>query len=267
MISDNLSIRKRVFEILRKNPYYKPKYICKLLGLRYEEHGHYVSTLKSYFHSYYKIGSPQKPHRRVFVWENVPRKLLLDFIEEKTGDRTFYQGLGWRLPKSTQRNRFLIYRGSHGTVHWYPSGKVILYLRGSLMLARVKELFSKAFSFLPGDMLLRYLDAPIREESRHMVFDVGGPMPRFEIRHYEKSHGLVIFTDGSHPQSLEVAETNPFWLQEFTEVVSSFGRQIDSHMQLISEWKKEAKERRSRRSLWDRIKQMFTPKKHKGDSS
>jgi len=259
---DSLSLRQRVFTILRDKPYYKPKYICKLLGINYDQHGHYVNTLKSYFHSYYKIGSPQKPHRRVFVWGCVVEDydVRMAYREKALENK-------WRLPKSRQRNKFLIYRGSHGTVHWYPSGKVMLYLQGGLMLARVKELFSRAFSFLPRNLLLRYLDAPVREESRHMVFDVGAPMPRFDIRFYEKSHGIRIFTDGSHPQSIEVSESSPFWLQGFTEVVENFGRQIDSHMELISTWQWEAEERRSRRSIWDHIKQIFNPKKYKGGSS
>lgn len=264
MSCDSLSIRQRVFEILRRNPYYKAKYICNLIGLDYRKHGPYINKLKSDFHSYYKIGLPQKPHRRVFVWECVPRELFRECFEKQhrkiESEQHFVAALkayGWVQPVGEQRNPFWVYRGAHGSVHWYKSGKVILYLRGNLMLARVKELFCKAFSFLPKDMLLQYLDAPIREESRHMIFNVDGPMPRFDIRYYEKTHGLRVFTDGSHPQALEVVETTPFWIQDFGEVVQQFGGEIKAHMELIKEWQKEAKLRREQQGFWKKIKGVF----------
>ena len=259
-----------MFEILRKNPYWKPKKICYILGLVYKKHGRYVSKLKSDFHSYYKIGSPQIPHKRVFVWENIPRELFVKCFEEKfrkiESDKHLVAALkscGWRQPRQPQRNPFLVFRGDHGSVHWYKSGKVILYLRGGLMLARVKEVFSEAFSFLPNDMLVRYLDVPLREESRHMVFDVGAPMPRFDVRYYEKSHGIRIFTDGSHPQCLEVAETEPFWIGElrkatgeFGDVTMEFGAEIKEHLKLIRDWQKESKARRNE-SLYGDVKKLF----------
>jgi len=257
MTGDSFSIRQRVFEILRRNPYYKAKYICSLLELNYKEHGRYINKLKSDFHYYYKIGLPQKPHKRVFVW---------DCVVEDFGERERFRGIalnyGWRQPVGEQRNPFLVYRGSHGSVHWYKSGKVLLYLRGSLMLARVKELFSEAFVFLPKAMLLRYLDTPIREESRHIIFDVGGPMPRFDIRYYEKTHGLRIYTDGSHPQALEVAETAPFWLDDFKLVVQEFGKEIRAHMALIQEWQREAKERREEQTIWNKLKEFLRVRDH-----
>ena len=179
--SDSFSIRQQVFKLLREKPHAKPTFICKKLGLDYKKHGKYVNTLKSKFNSNYKIGSPQIPHRRVFVW---------NCVIEKFDDRIFYRKralhklYGWLPVKQPQRNPFLVFHGDHGSIHWYKSGKVLLYLRGQVQLARVKELFSAGFRFLPDDVLNRYLDMPLRTESRHMVFETGKKIPKFDIRFY-----------------------------------------------------------------------------------
>jgi len=155
---------------------------------------------------------------------------------------------GWKQPEAKQRNPFIVFRGSHGAVHWYLGGLVILYLRGSVMLAKVKELFCKAFSFLPDEMLLRYLDAPLGEEARHWVFDLGAPVPRgVDNRNFERSHGIRIRTDGSHPQALEVDETRPFWLDPLEKVTEKLSFEIDEHLKLIRTWTKEAETERMKR--------------------
>ena len=170
---------------------------------------------------------------------------------------------GWVPVKQPQRNPFIIFHGDHGTVHWYKSGKVLLYIRGQVRLARVKELFSEAFRFLPKEMLVRYLDMRIRTESRHMVFEVGEKLPRFDIRFYEKSHGIRIYVDGSDPTAVEVTETEPFWIGElrkatgeFGDVTMEFGAEIKEHLKLIRDWQKESKARRSQ-SLYGDVKKLF----------
>lgn len=122
---------------------------------------------------------------------------------------------------------------------------MLLYLRRTLRLADVKALFSKAFQFLSNDDLKRFLDCPLREELRHWVFNVGLPMPRFDIRQFEKSHGIRIFTDGSHPEAVEVEETRPLIMVQFERTLGKFGLEIQAHLNLIQEWQKEAKSRRT----------------------
>jgi hypothetical protein len=131
----------------------------------------------------------------------------------------------------------LVYRSrdGRGTVHWYKGGLVRLYLRGDLKLARVKELFCKAFKFIPEKELYKFVDAPLREESKHWVFDVGSPLPRFDIRQFERTHGLRIYVDGSHPTALEVEETEPFWLHTLTDAVEAFGVYLKDHLALVGE--------------------------------
>ena len=251
--SDSFSIRQQVFKMLREVPHAKPQFICKRLGLDYKKHGKYINTLKSNFNSNYKIGSPQIPHRRIFVWECVVEDFDTRIFYRK---RAIHKLYGWKPVMQPQRNPFLIFRGDHGTIHWYKSGKVLLYLRGRVQLARVKELFSEGFSFLSDEHLNRYLNAPLRTESRKMTFDVGKEIPRFDIRYYEKSHGIRVFTDGSHPTSVHVLETEPFWLGGLENVTDKLAHEIEEHLALIQDYRKEAKERRYG-SLYGDLKRLF----------
>jgi len=150
-----------------------------------------------------------------------------------------------------------VFRDDRGSVHWYKGGVVRLYLRGAVQLARAKELFCRAFSWFSDEQFVEFLDCPIREELRHWVFDVGAPMPRFDIRNFEKSHGLRIFTDGSHPTSLEVEETRPLSLVQFEETIGkldgtidNFGVNLKEHLNLIQTWQKEAENVRRRKKGW-----------------
>ena len=250
------SIRQRIYKLWTKNPYITAKPACKKLNLNYKKHGSYIRKELSHFRSYHKFGLPQKalnPHRRIFVWENVPRSLLF------CGDMCrSLEKLGWS--EVSNRNGMWIFRDDRGSVHWYKGGLVRLYLRGAVQLARAKELFCKAFSWFSNEQFVEFLDCPLREELRHWVFDVGAPMPRFDIRNFEKSHGIRIFTDGSHPTSLEVEETRPLSMIQFEEVITTLGStvnslalQIKEHMKLIQEWQREADTHRKERGFIKRL--------------
>jgi hypothetical protein len=239
-----VSIRKRVLEGWIKNPYLTPKKLCYDLQLDYKVHGRYVKKLLSEFRGYYTFGSPQKghvfPEHRVFEWENIPRSLLPVVASEVS-----LRSLGW-VPVAN-RNNMWVFRDPRGTVLWYKEGLVRLYLRGELQLAKAKELFCKAFGWFDGNDLRKYLDVPLKEAYKKWTFDLGSPVPRFDIRQFERSHGLRIFTDGSHPTSIHVGESLPFWIdeqreatKEFGQVVQQFGIEIKEHLKLIRLWQEQA---------------------------
>jgi len=203
------SLRKRVYELWLENERISPSEVCKKLSLDPKLQGQTVRNYLYQFRRNYVFGLPQGPHRRVFVWERVE------------GDREAAVGAGWR--HSRNRNGALVFEGREGVVHWFKGGKVMLYLKHGLSLARAKELFSRAFgSFVSDDYLVRLLDAPMRTTEKHHVFEVcknGERLPKFKIEKFEKSHGLLIYTDGSHPSSIEVKETEPFWLERLNRVL------------------------------------------------
>ena len=228
------SLRQRIYELWVKNPYTTAKNVCEALQLDYKTHGSMVNVRLSEMRSYHKFGSPQGAHvpvhRRVFVWECVPRpdELPVEFWR-----------VGWRVVQN-RNDMWVLKDPGRGSVHWYKEGLVRLYLQGPVVLARAKELFCRAFSWFSAAELSKFLDVPLREESKHWVFEVGAPMPRFDIRQFERSHGIRIFTDGSHPTSLEVEETRPFWLDAFETATDQFGKEIQEHLSLIKLWQKEA---------------------------
>lgn len=218
-----LSFRKKLYELWVKNPYTTPKRACQELKEPWERRRKYAKKLLSEFRSYHKLGSPQEahlPHRRVFVWEKVE------------GVRAVALNSGWRV--IVNANGMLVFSDDRGSVHWYKGGLVRLYLRGEIQLARAKELFCRAFSWFSSEQLSKYLDVPLREESKHWVFELGAPVPRFDLRKFERSHGIRIFADGSHPESIEVEESTPFWIDRFEQVTEKFGVDIQEHLKLIS---------------------------------
>jgi hypothetical protein len=229
------SLRQKAYEVWVKNPYIMAKKFCVDNKIDYKIHGAYINKLLSEYRSYHQFASPQKAHlpeHRVFEWECVPRDCG--------------RPVGW--VEVVNRNGMWVWRDPRGTVHWYKEGLVRLYLKGELQLAKAKELFARAFSWFGPEQWKKYLDAPLKETYKKWTFDVGAPMPRFDIRQFERSHGLRIFTDGSHPTSVHVGEATPFWIdeqrqatKEFGEVVNQFGVEIKEHLKLIRIWQQEAK--------------------------
>ena len=228
------SLRQKAYESWVKNPYITAKKFCEDNKISYKSHGAYINKLLSEYRSYHKFGLPQKPlalEKRTFVWF-VPRVERLP--------------CGWS--EVSNRNGMWIFHHDLGSVHWYQRSLVQLYLRGAVQLARAKELFCKAFGFLPQDQLLKYVDAPLREESRKWIFDLGAPVPRFDIRTFEASHGLRVFSDGSHPTALHFLETTPYWIgrieqsmDNFGKLHEQFGKNLEAHLRLIRLWEKEAR--------------------------
>lgn len=232
-VSTGKSIRQIVFDLMADNKDITPSQIMGILKLSYGYETANKQTIKNYMMEWrnrnYLQARPLRPHRRVFRWFVVRGEEL----EQKA------LNVGWRF--ASNRNRMLVFKGDYGSVHWYKTGNVFVNLRGMASLAHAKETFSRAFNnVLPDNEIVKLVDAPIREMGRQMVFDLGQPLPRFEIRHYEKSHGLRIYSDGSHPTAIEVAETEPFWLTGLEQVVTQFGKDITAHLQLVGEWRKES---------------------------
>lgn len=226
------SIRKAVFEILDENPHLLRRQIIEVLREKYGIVNVNKQTISNYKQDFKRrnhiLGLPLKPHKRVFRWENV------------SGDRERALKCGWFSARN--RNSMLVFRHPFGSVHWYKKGSVCLYLNRSFKppnwLARVKHLFCRAFEFLVSEeLLLSCMEGSPREVGRHMVFDVGAPMPRFKIDYYKKSHGLTVYSDGSHPTAVEVSETIPIWLKHFKE-------QIKEHLKLIKMYQAESEARR-----------------------
>jgi hypothetical protein len=200
---DTQSLKTQVFELLAKDPQLTVGKICRILDVSTKSRRKTVRQYVWLFKTSTFLGIPQGsplPHKRVFVWEYVDRHLAGSGIPR-----------GW--VKIANRNGMWSYRDALcGGVHWHKNGVVRLYLRGAVQLARAKELFSRAFGWLTDEQLCKYLDLPLHETSRHWVFDVGVPLPRFDVRSFKRSHGIRVFSDRSHPNAVEIEETVPLGL-------------------------------------------------------
>jgi len=214
-----------------KDSYITAKKACNSLNLNYGKHGKYLNNLLSEFRSNPSIGLPLKAHslhKRVFVWENVPRNLLLDYL----GAKEFHRGLGWN--SISNRNGMWVFKGKLGSIHWYKGGLVRLYMKGSVMLAQVKELFCRAFWWFSIEDWNKYLDVPLLEVERHWVFDIGAPVTPFVINNFKHSHGLQIFVDKSHPNAVEVKETVPFWVKRLLRELDSLNKKFEAGRKVSS---------------------------------
>lgn len=242
------SLRKQLYELWIKNPYLTPKKACEQLHQPWLEKRNYIKKLLYEFRSYHNFGSPQEAHfpkRRVCEWDRIPR-----IYENEDEMPLFVWRAGWRVVRN--RNDMWAYKDDRGAVHWYKEGLVRLYLKGELPLARAKELFCRAFSWFTPQELRKYLDAPLKEKYRKWTFELGAPVPRFEIRTFERSHGLRIFADGSDPRAIHVGESVPFWIDEqrqatsdLATVIQNLGVEIEEHLKLIKLWQREARVTRS----------------------
>ncbi len=125
-----------------------------------------------------------------------------------------------------------------GSVLWHNTNRIELLLSGKKDVARAKTLFCRAFLDMIGD--IKELDQQFLKgeiETKHHVFKIGESLPLFNIDFFAASHGLTIYTDGSHPDSLEVSEAKPFWLDELHEIRQGFKEDMGKHMELLNQMK------------------------------
>lgn len=236
------TLRQRAYAEFCQNPQVTPKLLCSKLRISYHDQGSTVRTYLWQFRCQYENRltpyTPKiLPHRRIFVWDGLERS-------KEAQNKAF--GHGW--VQSRNRNRALLFRDPRGSVQWHSNGRVVLYVQGPSNLGRAKELFCRAFSWFSDRELDRLTSGVLHESSRHWVFRIGEPLPRFDIRAFERSHGLHILTDGSHPDSVEVIETEPLYLQGYHHLMDQLAQDIKAHLNLIREWQKEARRARIRRS-------------------
>ena len=246
------NLREQTFRFWKDNPYISAQKLCRELKISHKKHGQTIRNYLSQFRRNYNFGLALKaqelPHKRTFVWEKIVRSEAVDLV-----------ALQCRWVKVSNRNGMLSFRDSRGSVHWYRDGLVRMYLKGSAPFARAKELFCRAFSWMSNEEHEKFVNVKLEEKERHWLFDVGCPLPRFDIRQFERTHGLRIYTDGSHPTSLEVAETEPLYLHGIKEILDQLGLEIEAHLDLITRWSQEAEAARAVRENYEgRIKKLET---------
>jgi len=236
--------RKAVFELLNGNSYLSFAMLMKKLhekNIRLTD-----QTLRNYMSQwrlYSKNGGVPRLHFGLGrldsgfdagLWESAP---------------TF----GWKESRNKNRCRRLFKSGVW--LDWHRNGTIVFRFRGSLPEGYLLGVFSQAFwnimkfSGKPEVEITEYLRALFKERyhqvSRHSVYETGVPLPK-KIIDRKKSHGEVIkLGDGSHPTSVEIEETEPFWASELKEAAVHMSKNLKSHVEVMRVTKEVVQELKS----------------------
>lgn len=218
--------------------YATTKDICEEIGLDYEINKNYVRKERCLAQQRYTVTvTPHDTHRNKYVWQLPQWRHYKNKLEEAE------YHYGWSYSK---HNKLWFYRDNIlGSILWHNTDRIELFLRGSPQLAKAKTLFNNVFfrNHLVDDFKeIDRLFNTGKIETKHHTFEIGEKLPRFEIDFFAGSHGLTLYTDDSHPKSLEVSESKPFWLDELHEIKDSFKTDMAEHMTLLSDMQKLQKE-------------------------
>ena len=237
--------RQAVFNFLSENKYLtfgtvKQKLVesTSFGGLKDQTIRNYMSE---WHNNYSKSGMVPNLHRGfgglesgfdISLWEKAPE-------------------FGWRI--SQNKNQERLHSESEVSLGWHRNGTVVFRFKGFRPEGHLLNAFVRSFldviisTGLSDSEAVNYLQALFKKKyhttDRHSAFDTGQLLPKIKIRDFKKSHGIVInLGDGSHPSSVEVEQTEPFWFSKIEQIIDKFGLQIDSHLALVNSWREESVE-------------------------
>ena len=158
---------------------------------------------------------------------------------------------GWRI--SHNKNQERLYSESEVSLGWHRNGTVVFRFKGfrpegHLLNAFVRSYLNTIISTgLSESEAVNYLHVLFKKKYRpsgfHSTYETGQFLPKTKIKDFKKSHGIIInLGDGSHPTSIEVEQTVPFWFSKIEQVIDKLGVQIDSHLALVDSWHEESVE-------------------------
>ena len=138
-----ISLRKRVFKLLDKDPLLKPKEICKLLdGVDYKQNGEVVSQYKKQWKKEYKSqrglirSCPDDVHNAFYKGDWKVVRMLVGCL--------FGEYISWK--SSNAKNRFLFFK-STWRIRFFETGTVELWVRKPANHGKVMQLFCDAFTW------------------------------------------------------------------------------------------------------------------------
>ena len=160
--------------------------------------------------------------------------------------------LGWTVNDNRNRCRRICRQGVW--LLWHRNGTVQFRFKGAVMRSVLMTAFSQAFYDVmryggkPECEIADYLRALFIEGyrglQRHSTFETGLLLPKVDIQHFKKSHGMSIkLGDGSHPTAVEIEEMEPFWLSKFDKTLDRRSQEIENHLDLVTTWKDESEKR------------------------
>jgi hypothetical protein len=212
------SIRAQTFKELDENPLNTAKKLAVLLKLPYRQYRGYLNKLRyewKYYHQNERGSKCSLFHCYkaivVFKLEELPRRVVVG-----------------RWVVSRARNRFYVWKGRLGRVVWFGTGRVLLFVKRPGNLGRAKQLFCDAFvgeGLLTDTRVICGVVDRIRPKSCHFPYETSERLPRFEIRDFVESHGILIKVgDRSHPNAVEVIAEFTDLNERVSEALENFGK-------------------------------------------
>lgn len=217
-LSETQSLKKRVYDLLDKNPLLSARFIAQLLKIDYHGNKRYLWKLKAEWKHTNKDerGSiPSSVHAwRGWCFSSLSLKVARDLALER----------GWL--QSRARNRWLLWVDLLGRLQWFETGRVNIYCRKPASRGRVFQLLSNGFMHTELVTDIKVLEAMLRSvkfKGAHYVFDAKERLPKMDVNFFEGSNGIVVkIGDRSHPSGVEVLAYQPDWGERNERVLSEF---------------------------------------------
>lgn len=218
-VSDSLSIKSQVFELLEKDHTLQPRQIQKRLKLSSKSY-HYLRNLSSLWKvsHFFGVGSkcPTSQHNvRAFCY--VPASV----------DRKSAIVAGW-VP-SKNRNKVLIWKDVvFGRIEWWQTRRVLVHINRPQTMGRVKQFLSNAF-FKTGliwdeRVFNPWIDS-VQWFGSHDVYEIGERLPYMRLDGYREELGFVLRAgDRSNPTCYEIEWAKPDWMEK---------HELLSHMAIV----------------------------------
>lgn len=217
---DEVTIKKKVKDLLEKDPLLKPLQICRFLELDYKQHGNYVTVLRSRWRTLAKseLGSKRLNFHHWHGYVYVPLEC------RRQRDAAVEQG--WI--KTRSKNRFLLWKSRLGRLMWFETGRVNVWIRKPANKGKAAQILADAFfkSYLIPDIRIfeKFL-ATLRFKGASVTMDLGIRLPYTKLSFLKKSNGVEItLGDLSHPTCLEVDYHYPDWAEQTEKILGSLLR-------------------------------------------
>lgn len=234
---DDVSLRQKVFEILKQYPNLKPKALLSMVK-QPKKKLDYIRHLRSQWIHDYKLGQGSRVQGKPNSFHKARGWVYVDRLNLER-EKALLQG--W--VQSRNRNRVLIWKDpkGFGRIEWHgKSGRVNIFPRQPppATKGRVYQLFCNGFSMTGLIDSMQVLDTvlkSIRLKGATALWDLGVKVPYFVIEFFKLSNGIVVKGgDLSHPQGIEVE----FCLPDFAERSEA---QIARNNKIIEEFLKVLK--------------------------
>lgn len=226
-VNYSVSLRKQVFKLLDENPLLSPKMLAKQLEMTPKEYKFHRQTLTNY-RSQWKYTHENERRSRCSDFHCYKAVVVLKGVEQPA--REVAVAGSWVLSKA--RNKFLIWRGKLGRVVWFTTGRVLLFVRKPGNLGKAKQLFCDAFAstgLITDLKVVCEICDRIRPKSCHFPYETSQRLPKFEIRDFVDSHGILIKVgDRSHPNAVEVVAEFTSYIEKLSDFMDGFQQFFES---------------------------------------